>query len=86
MCAVRAHNAHADMSVREMSVRTDGKYTWVFPDSLKVAKVVPLYKKKCKQNIDNYRPVAILSVFSKLLEKVMYSRLFSFFEKYENFN
>ena len=57
--------------------------TGIFPDSLKVAKVVPLYKKKCKQNIDNYRPVAILSVFSKLLEKVMYSRLFSFFEKYE---
>ena len=55
----------------------------IFPDSLKVAKVVPLYKKKCKQNIDNYRPVAILSIFSKLLEKVMYSRLFSFLEKYE---
>ena len=55
----------------------------VFPDSLKIAKVVPLYKKKCNQNIENYRPVAILSIFSKLLEKVMYNRLFSFLEKYE---
>ena len=55
----------------------------VFPDALKIAKVVPLHKKKCKQNIDNYRPVAILSIFSKLLEKLMYERLHSFLIKYE---
>ena len=57
--------------------------TGVFPEALKVAKVVPLYKKNCKQNIDNYRPVAILPIFSKLLEKVMHNRLHSFLMKYE---
>ena len=41
--------------------------TGVFPESLKEAKVIPLYKKNNKQNIDNYRPVAILPVLSKLL-------------------
>ena len=44
--------------------------TGVFPESLKEAKVIPLYKKNSKQNIDNYRPVSILPVLSKLLERV----------------
>ena len=43
--------------------------TGVFPEALKVAKVVPLYKKNCKQNVDNDRPVVILPIFSKLLKK-----------------
>ena len=49
--------------------------TGVFPESLKEAKVIPLYKKNSKQNIDNYRPVSILPVLSKLLERVMYIRV-----------
>ena len=51
-----------------------------FPDQLKIAKVVPLYKKGDKRNILNYRPIALLSVFLKLLEKLMYNRLMAFIE------
>ena len=52
----------------------------IFPDQLKVAKVIPLYNKGNKNDISNYRPIAQLSVFSKLLEKLMYNRLMVFIE------
>lgn len=51
----------------------------IFPDRLKIAKVKPFYKKG--DNIQNYRPISILSGFSKILEKLMYNRLISFVEK-----
>ena len=59
-----------------------------FPDALKVAKILPLHKSDSKYEISNYRPISILPIFSKLLEKLVYSRLFNFICKhnilYEN--
>jgi hypothetical protein len=49
---------------------------------MKKAKISPLFKKGNKQDIQNYRPIAVLSVFSKILEKIMYNRLFSFLKKF----
>jgi len=43
----------------------------IFPDRLKYAIVKPLLKKGDKTKISNYRPISILSSFSKILEKVM---------------
>lgn len=54
--------------------------TGKFPEIFKVAKVCPIFKKGVKQNIENYRPISLLSGFSKVLEKVMYNRLVSFLE------
>jgi hypothetical protein len=48
---------------------------------LQIAKAKPLYKKGNIHDVQNYRPVSILSVFSKLLEKLMYNRLISFVVK-----
>ena len=45
----------------------------VFPEKLKIAKVVPVFKKDDKENIENYLPISILPVFSKVLESIMYS-------------
>ena len=53
----------------------------IFPNKLKVAKVIPLYKKGPVGNIENYRPIALLSTFSKLLEKIMFKRLYTFLLK-----
>ena len=47
----------------------------VVPDDLKSARVVPLYKKNDKTEVSNYRPVSILSIVSKVLERVMYDQL-----------
>ena len=45
------------------------------PDSLKSARVIPLFKKNDKTEVGNYRPVSIVNVISKNLERVVYDRL-----------
>ena len=47
----------------------------VFPSELKIARVVPLYKSGDPLSFSNYRPVSILPLFSKILERLMYERL-----------
>jgi hypothetical protein len=49
-----------------------------FPNRLKLAKVIPLHKKREYHDIKNYRPISTLSAFSKILEKLMYNRLTPF--------
>jgi len=51
------------------------------PDLLKIAKVVLMYKKGEKHFLGNYRPISLLSIFDKILEKLMYRRLSNFLEK-----
>ena len=48
----------------------------IFPNDLKIAKVIPLYKKDEDDIVSNYRPVSILPCFSKILERIMYNRLY----------
>jgi len=52
----------------------------VVPDKLKVAKVIPIYKKEEMCFTSNYRPISLLSIFTKLLEKLMQERLYSFLQ------
>ena len=56
--------------------------TGCFPNKLKVAKVTPIFKADDRQCVSNYRPISVLPFFSKILEKIMYNRLMSFFTKY----
>ena len=56
--------------------------TGVFPDALKISKVIPIHKGDSADELNNYRPISLLSVFDKIIEKVMYKRLYSFLEKY----
>ena len=50
---------------------------------MKVAEVIPLYKGNEKDNTVNYRPISLLMTISKLLEKIIYKRVFKFLDKYE---
>ena len=54
----------------------------VFPKCLKIAKVVPIFKSGCNYDICNYRPISILSVFSKIIEKIVYKRTVDFLNKH----
>jgi hypothetical protein len=54
----------------------------VFPDRLKYATIVPVYKKGDNYNVSNYRPISILTTFNKIFEKVIYSRLLKHLNKY----
>ena len=53
-------------------------YSGIVPDALKVAKVVPIYKKDSPESFNNYRPVSVLPCFSKILERIVHERCYSF--------
>ena len=55
----------------------------VFPGDLKLATVIPLFKSGDHLKVNNYRPVSILPVLSKVLEKLMYNHLMAFIEKFK---
>jgi len=57
--------------------------TGIFPDKLTLAKVSPIHKSVDIKLVNNYRPISVLPTFSKILEKLMYSRLLSYL-KYLN--
>ena len=48
---------------------------------MKIAKIMPPYKSKTRDSPTKYRPISLLLTISKLLEKIIYKRLFSFLEK-----
>ena len=52
----------------------------IFPDKLKIAKVISLFKKGNPELPSNYRPISLLPIFSKIFEKLMYRRLYRFLE------
>jgi len=47
----------------------------ISPDRLKISIIKPLYKKRNKKYVSNYRPISLLTSFSKIFEKVMQTRL-----------
>ena len=52
-----------------------------FPDAAKIASVRPIYKKKCRNTIENYRPVSILNTFSKIYERYIHDSLIPYINK-----
>ena len=48
-----------------------------FPDPLKIAKILPTFKKGSPDQMGNYRPISILPAFSKILERIIYNRLYT---------
>src|SRR5688572_14231630 len=57
--------------------------TGIFPQALKIAKVVPIFKKGPRDEASNYRPISVLPFFSKCFEKAMHLRLNNYITKFD---
>ena len=54
-----------------------------FPSNGKKANVVPVHIKNKKQVVENYRPISLLPVCGKILERIIYNKMFEFFSENE---
>lgn len=54
----------------------------IFPDGLETGKITPIHKGGYKHNIGNYRPISILTTFSKVFEKLVQTRMMNFIDKH----
>ena len=52
----------------------------IYPQKLKIAKIIPIFKCDDETDPNNYRPISLLSIFNKLFEKIMYKKLKSFLD------
>ena len=53
--------------------------TGYFPDNLKIAKVIPIFKKEDPSLCNDYRPISLLPAISKIFEKVIFKLLYDYF-------
>jgi hypothetical protein len=53
----------------------------IVPDLMKIARVIPLFKSGDHRLVQNYRPVSVLPIFSKLLERIVYNRITNYINK-----
>ena len=57
--------------------------TGIFPNAMKKAEIIPLYKGKEFDKVVNYQPVSLLLTISKVLEKAVYRRVYKFLHKHQ---
>lgn len=60
-------------------------HSGIFPEQLKLARVLPLFKKGVNSVFDNYRPISLLPSISKVFERVMHHQIQDYFNKYHLF-
>ena len=53
------------------------------PELLKVAKTIPVFKKGSRLLVSNYRPICLLSNINKILEKLVFSRIYNFLDDFK---
>ena len=58
----------------------------IYPDALKLSKVIAIHKKKEKYIPDNYRPISLLNIINKIYEKLLYKRFIGFLNKHNFLN
>ena len=53
-----------------------------YPDLLKIAEVIPIFKKGEHNKMTNYRPISLLSKFNKIFDKLLYIRIYSYLTRF----
>ena len=80
LCVRAIKHARHEIAPVLTQLFNDCMYSGIFPDELKIAKVIPLFKSGKRHDLSNYRPISILPLFSKIFEKLIHVRLTSFFD------
>ena len=57
-------------------------HSGVYPNALKICKVIPILKGGSTEELNNYRPISLLSIFDKIIEKLMHIRLYNFLQEH----
>jgi len=60
--------------------------TGFFPNKWKAAKVTPIFKKGTKSDLNNYRPISVLPIVSKIFETIIFQQLYDYLNKYKLLN
>ena len=58
----------------------------IFPNNCKISKVVPIHKNGDTNNPNNFRPISLLTCFSKIFEKIIFKRITRFLNKHDVLN
>ncbi len=58
----------------------------IFPGTYKIAKVIPLFKGGDKEDLNSYRPISLLPSQGKLYEKILFTRVFNYFDRFDLFS
>ena len=75
------HSLKKDISYPLSKIFNLSLSTDVYLDILKIA--IPIFKKGCQRTTSNYRPISLLSNLNKILEKLMFNRVYTFLNKYK---
>ena len=67
-----------ELKIPLMNIFIQSLSTGIFPGKMEFAKVSPMFKNSKKTIASNYRPISVLPYFSKILERIMYNRLYSY--------
>ena len=54
----------------------------IFPDDWKCARVTPLFKLGDRNDVNNYRPISVISVVAKVFERIVYDQLYAYLEEH----
>ena len=54
--------------------------TSVYPQALKLSKIIPVPKSRSSNTVESYRPIALLSIIDKVFEKIIHSQLMEYFQ------
>ena len=52
--------------------------TGTYPDKLKIVEVMPIHKGGCTQDLNNFGPISLLSIFDKIIENIIHSKFYMF--------
>ena len=67
------------ISIPLCNIFNDSLSSALFPDDWKCARVTPLFKQGERTDVNNYRPISVISIIAKVFERIVYDQLYSFF-------